>query len=54
MKQYTPYIRMTLKVLAGILLGDGLADDELVEQLVGGMMAGLSVAWYLAEKRGWV
>ena len=54
LRPYTPFIRMSVKVLAGAMISDGVASAAMLEWLTGITIGVLSVAWYLAEKRGWL
>ncbi len=54
LRPYTPFIRMSIKVVAGAIIGDGVANDAMLEYLTGAAIGVISVGWYLAEKRGWL
>jgi len=54
LRPFTPYIRMTIKLLAGMVIQDGVASDATLEYATGIAIGLLSVGWYLAEKRGWL
>jgi hypothetical protein len=54
LRPYTPFIRMSVKLLAGAIIGDGVASGAMLEYVTGIAIGLLSVGWYLAEKRGWL
>lgn len=54
LRPFTPFIRMSIKVLAGVIIGDGVAADATLEYMTGIAIGLISVGWYLAEKRGWL
>ncbi|NOR63267.1 MAG: hypothetical protein GQ535_12335 [Rhodobacteraceae bacterium] len=54
LRPYTPFIRMSIKVLSGAIISDGVAADATLEYMTGVAIGLISVGWYLAEKRGWL
>ena len=44
-------VRIVLYTLGGVVFGDGIAESELFQQAVGGLVAVFSFVWWLVWER---